>query len=98
MVILRKTRMQRIALYSKINIPKVNCNCINFVVRGMRRYGKRRGVGGKPYNSRRGSRRASPSPTELSYKNEDKSEEAEEMDYLNNSKYRGHVFQTDKIG
>ena len=66
----------------------------------MRRYGKRRGGGGKPYHSNRGSRKASPSPTEMLYKHGDQlSEETEEdlFDYMTNGQYRGHVSEIEKL-
>ena len=67
----------------------------------MRRYGKRKGGGTKPYHSNRGSRKSSPSPTEmLSYKNGDQlSEETEEdqLDYMTNGQYKGHIEETEKL-
>ena len=66
----------------------------------MRRYGKRKGGGGKPYHSNRGSRKSSPSPTEMFDKNGDQlQEETEEneLDYLTNGQYRGHIEETEKL-
>ena len=77
-----------------------------FAVRGMRRYGKRRGGGNKPYNSNRSSRKTSPSPSEICSRNgeqrvsNDLSEETEydEMDYMTNGQYKGHVSEMEKLG
>ena len=72
----------------------------------MRRYGKRRGGSSKPYNSNRSSRKTSPAPCEIGYKNGEQrvsnelSEEAEEdqMDYMTNGQYKGHVSEMEKLG
>ena len=60
----------------------------------MRRYGKRRGGSKRVYNSNRGSRKASPSPTEMVYNN-DLAEEAE--DYQTDGTYRGYVTELDTL-
>ena len=66
----------------------------------MRKYGKGKSGRGKPYHSNRGSRKASPSPTEMLYKNGDQlSEETENnlLDYMTNGQYKGHVSETEKL-
>ena len=85
---------------SKLKLLSVIC----VTVRGMRRYGRRRGGGGKPYHSNRGSRKTSPSPTEFGIKNGDQrvsndmleEDENDQMESLS-GQYKGYVSQCEKL-
>ena len=71
----------------------------------MRRYGKRRGGSTKPYHSNRGSRKTSPSPTEMGNKNGEQpppnimiqESETNQMEHLINGQYKGYVSQCEKL-
>ena len=70
----------------------------------MRRYGRRRGGGSKPYHSNRGSRKTSPSPIEFASKNgeqhvsNDTLEEADndQIECLTTGQYNGYVSHSEK--